>query len=71
MKEEIEDIIWRDSRDECSGEEKACLREWLEASDENKRAYKDIRSIIQCGALLKGYDRLDKPLALGKVMKQR
>ena len=70
MKEEIEDIIWRDSRDECSGEEKACLREWLEASDENKRAYKDIRSIIQCGALLKGYDRLDKPLALGKVMKQ-
>lgn len=68
--ENIEDIVWRDSRNECSEEEKARLQEWVEASGENRRTYEEIRLIIECGVLLKGYDRLDRSRALDKIMKQ-
>lgn len=70
MEENIEDIVWRDIRNECSEEEKIHLQEWREASEENRHTYEEIRSIIQCGALIQGYDRLDKSRALDKVMKR-
>lgn len=68
--ENIEDIIWRDFRHECSEEEKVCLQEWVEASEENRRVYEEIRLIIKCATLLKGHDGLDRSCALGNVMKQ-
>ena len=68
--EKIEDIIWRDFRHECSEEEKACLQEWVETSEENRRVYEEIRLIVKCATLLKGYDGLDQSRALGNVMKQ-
>lgn len=70
VSETIIDTIRRDLRNECSEEEKSHLQEWIDASEENGRAYKETRFILECGTLLKGYDHLDEQQALGKVMKR-
>lgn len=60
IKEDIEDIIWRDYQGICSEEEKLSLQEWIEASEKNRLVFEQIRSIIESGELVKGYDVLNE-----------
>ena len=46
IKEDIEDIIWRDYQGICSEEEKLSLQEWIEASEKNRLVFEQIRSIM-------------------------
>ena len=69
IKEDIEDIIWRDYQGICSEEEKLSLQEWIEASEKNRLVFEQIRSIIESGELVKGYDVLNEQNALEKVMR--
>ena len=39
IKEDIEDIIWRDYQGICSEEEKLSLQEWIEASEKNRLVF--------------------------------
>ena len=70
IKEDIEDIIWRDYQGICSEEEKLSLQEWIEASEKNRLVFEQIRSIIESGELVKGYDVLNEQNALEKVMRR-
>ena len=42
IKEDIEDIIWRDYQGICSEEEKLSLQEWIEASEKNRLVFEPV-----------------------------
>ncbi|MDR1274271.1 MAG: DUF4974 domain-containing protein [Odoribacteraceae bacterium] len=70
MKKNYEEYIYRLSRDECTEEEKQELAGWIEESEEHRRVYDEVNSIVRDSPRLRGRERLDKEQAWQRVRRR-
>lgn len=69
-KEDIEELIYRVLKKDCTEQEFNELEEWRNCCANNQRMYDEIKNIVETGGYLKGMERLDKAKALSIVMKR-